>query len=115
MISLVFSLFTFSHTLALSLSLSLSLTLFSLSFSPLSLFFCLFSAADAYCLLDVYLMLSKDPKAFGLPEDLRSISSSQPAKSDQEKKLKHKNKQSTGQRVSQSVSQPNQNTQCTLL
>ncbi|KAL7847877.1 hypothetical protein AOLI_G00225950 [Acnodon oligacanthus] len=57
-----------------------------------------YAAADAYCLLDVYLMLSKDPKAFGLPEDLRSISSSQPAKSDQEKKFKDKKKQSTSQR-----------------
>uniref|UniRef100_A0AAR2L7A4 3'-5' exonuclease domain-containing protein n=1 Tax=Pygocentrus nattereri TaxID=42514 RepID=A0AAR2L7A4_PYGNA len=38
-----------------------------------------YAAADAYCLLDVYLTLSKDPKAFGLPEDLCSISSSQPS------------------------------------
>ncbi|XP_017563688.1 exonuclease mut-7 homolog isoform X1 [Pygocentrus nattereri] len=57
-----------------------------------------YAAADAYCLLDVYLTLSKDPKAFGLPEDLCSISSSQPAKSDQEKKFKDKKKQSTSPR-----------------
>ncbi|XP_058644996.1 exonuclease mut-7 homolog isoform X3 [Onychostoma macrolepis] len=53
-----------------------------------------YAATDAYCLLDVYLVLSRDPKAFGLPEDLRSIPSAQPAKSREEKKPKEKNKQS---------------------
>ncbi|KAI4886029.1 hypothetical protein NFI96_024196, partial [Prochilodus magdalenae] len=57
-----------------------------------------YAAADAYCLLDVYLTLSRDPKAFGLPEDLCSISSSQPSKSVQQKKPKDKTKQHTGQR-----------------
>lgn len=37
--------------------------------------------ADAYCLLDVYSALSSNPAYFGLPADLRSISSSQPEKS----------------------------------
>uniref|UniRef100_A0A8C1AG90 Exonuclease 3'-5' domain containing 3 n=1 Tax=Cyprinus carpio carpio TaxID=630221 RepID=A0A8C1AG90_CYPCA len=53
-----------------------------------------YAATDAYCLLDVYLVLSRDSKAFGLPEDLRSIPSVQQAKSREEKKPKEKNKQS---------------------
>uniref|UniRef100_A0A8C1L352 Exonuclease 3'-5' domain containing 3 n=1 Tax=Cyprinus carpio TaxID=7962 RepID=A0A8C1L352_CYPCA len=53
-----------------------------------------YAATDAYCLLDVYLVLSRDSKAFGLPEDLRSIPSVQQAKSRKEKKPKEKNKQS---------------------
>ncbi|XP_066507568.1 exonuclease mut-7 homolog isoform X2 [Hoplias malabaricus] len=60
-----------------------------------------YAAVDAYCLLDVYLTLSKDPSAFGLPDDLRSISSAQPVKSEQ-KKTKDKRKQATGQRAGQS-------------
>ncbi|KAL1266933.1 hypothetical protein QQF64_002608 [Cirrhinus molitorella] len=53
-----------------------------------------YAATDAFCLVDVYLILSRDPKAFGLPEDLRSIPSAQPAKSREEKKPKEKSKQS---------------------
>ncbi|KAK3550447.1 hypothetical protein QTP86_025727 [Hemibagrus guttatus] len=41
-----------------------------------------YAAIDAYCLLDVYLTLSSDPKAFGLPDDLRSIKPSSSTKSD---------------------------------
>ncbi|XP_052464772.1 exonuclease mut-7 homolog [Carassius gibelio] len=52
-----------------------------------------YAATDAYCLLDVYLVLSRDPKAFGLPEDLRCIPSAQQAKSREEKKPKEKKKQ----------------------
>uniref|UniRef100_A0A671MKG0 Exonuclease mut-7 homolog n=1 Tax=Sinocyclocheilus anshuiensis TaxID=1608454 RepID=A0A671MKG0_9TELE len=63
-----------------------------------------YAVTDAYCLLDVYLVLSRDPKAFGLPEDLRSIPSAQPAKSREEKKLKEKNKQSKRREVSPLVS-----------
>lgn len=47
-------------------------------------------AADAYCLLDVYLTLSKDLKSYGLPEDLRTIPSTQTSKSREEKKPKDK-------------------------
>lgn len=71
--------------------------------SPI-LFLYLFSAADAYCLLDVYLVLSRDPKAFGLPEDLCSIPS-QPARKREEKKPKEKNKQSKRREVSSLVCQ----------
>nr|XP_003199355.2 exonuclease mut-7 homolog [Danio rerio]XP_021334948.1 exonuclease mut-7 homolog [Danio rerio] len=49
-----------------------------------------YAAADAYCLLDIYLILSRDPKAFGLPEDLRSIPTAQKPKSQEEKKPKDK-------------------------
>ncbi|XP_030625113.1 exonuclease mut-7 homolog [Chanos chanos] len=52
-----------------------------------------YAAADAYCLLDVYFALSQDPTRFGLPEDLRSVKSSQPAKNREEKKPKDKIKQ----------------------
>nr|XP_055064901.1 exonuclease mut-7 homolog [Misgurnus anguillicaudatus]XP_055064902.1 exonuclease mut-7 homolog [Misgurnus anguillicaudatus]XP_055064903.1 exonuclease mut-7 homolog [Misgurnus anguillicaudatus] len=52
-----------------------------------------YAAADAYCLLDVYLTLSQDPKAYGLPDDLRTILSTQPSKSREEKKPKDKSKQ----------------------
>lgn len=45
--------------------------------------------ADAYCLLDVYSVLSSNQAYFGLPADLRSISSSQAEKS-AEKKQKEK-------------------------
>ncbi|GAA6080388.1 exonuclease mut-7 homolog, partial [Tachysurus ichikawai] len=47
-----------------------------------------YAAIDAYCLLDVYLTLSADPKAFGLPDDFHSINLL--AKSDSEKKSKEK-------------------------
>lgn len=47
-------------------------------------------AADAYCLLDVYLTLSKDPKGYGLQEDFRTIPSTQTSKSRKERKPKDK-------------------------
>lgn len=45
--------------------------------------------ADAYCLLDVYSVLSGNPAHFGLPADLRSISTGQSEKS-RDKKQKEK-------------------------
>ncbi|XP_054896202.1 exonuclease mut-7 homolog [Poeciliopsis prolifica] len=36
-----------------------------------------YAVADAYCLLDVYSALSRNPASFGLPADLRSITSGQ--------------------------------------
>ncbi|XP_031133903.1 exonuclease mut-7 homolog isoform X1 [Sander lucioperca] len=49
-----------------------------------------YAVADAYCLLDVYSVLSRNPAYFGLPADLRSISSSQSEKSaDNKQKEKH--------------------------
>ncbi|XP_048030390.1 exonuclease mut-7 homolog [Megalobrama amblycephala] len=65
-----------------------------------------YAAADAYCLLDVYLVLSRDPKAFGLPEDLCSIPSAQPAKNREEKKSKEKNKQSKRREARQKAIEP---------
>lgn len=62
-------------------------------------------AADAYCLLDIYLILSRDPKAFGLPEDLRSIPAAQKPKSQEEKKPKEK-KQFKRREVSLRVCEP---------
>uniref|UniRef100_A0A4W4FBT1 3'-5' exonuclease domain-containing protein n=1 Tax=Electrophorus electricus TaxID=8005 RepID=A0A4W4FBT1_ELEEL len=47
-----------------------------------------YAAVDAYCLLDVYLTLSLNPTAFGLPEDLRTIRPSPPTKSVPEKRAK---------------------------
>nr|XP_019937305.1 PREDICTED: exonuclease mut-7 homolog [Paralichthys olivaceus] len=55
-----------------------------------------YAVADAYCLLDVYSVLSRNPARFGLPADLRSISSSQSEKSGdktQKKKLAKQKKQ----------------------
>lgn len=49
------------------------------------LFLNLLVVADAYCLLDVYSVLSRNPANFGLPADLRSISSSQAEKSGNQK------------------------------
>ncbi|XP_034168728.2 exonuclease mut-7 homolog [Pangasianodon hypophthalmus] len=60
-----------------------------------------YAAIDAYCLVDVYLTLSADPKAFGLPDDLLSIKPSPSTKSDSDKKAKEKRKQ-TGRRGRQS-------------
>ncbi|KAM3600282.1 uncharacterized protein V6R79_020819 [Siganus canaliculatus] len=40
-----------------------------------------YAVADAYCLLDVYSAISSDPAHFGLPADLRSLSSCHPEKS----------------------------------
>ncbi|KAM6902121.1 exonuclease mut-7 homolog [Xenentodon cancila] len=48
-----------------------------------------YAVADAYCLLDVYSVLSSNPAHFGLPADLRSISSSQSEMS-RDKKQKEK-------------------------
>ncbi|XP_027018201.1 exonuclease mut-7 homolog [Tachysurus fulvidraco] len=59
-----------------------------------------YAAIDAYCLLDVYLSLSADPKAFGLPDDLHSFHLL--AKSDSEKK--NKEKKQRDQRTRQSDS-----------
>lgn len=67
--------------------------LFPLSLSLL--FPNLFLVADAYCLLDVYSVLSDNPAYFGLPADLRSISSGKSEKSDK----KHKEKQAHGKEV----------------
>ncbi|KAF4107973.1 exonuclease mut-7 homolog isoform X1 [Onychostoma macrolepis] len=71
-----------------------------------------YAATDAYCLLDVYLVLSRDPKAFGLPEDLRSIPSAQPAKSREEKKPKEKNKQSKRREARQKANEPHSMDDC---
>lgn len=43
---------------------------------------------DAFCLLDVYSVLSSNPAHFGLPADLNSISSSQSEKSGDKKQKK---------------------------
>ncbi|KAI2659986.1 hypothetical protein H4Q32_022569 [Labeo rohita] len=71
-----------------------------------------YAATDAYCLLDVYLVLSRDPKAFGLPEDLRSIPSAQPAKSREEKKPKEKSKQSKRREAQQKANVPHSVEDC---
>ncbi|KAG9263260.1 hypothetical protein AMEX_G23275 [Astyanax mexicanus] len=65
-----------------------------------------YAAADAYCLLDVYLTLSHNPKAFGLPEDLQSIPSSQGAKSRQEKKHREKSRKSSDPQTRKKVQTP---------
>ncbi|XP_051971431.1 exonuclease mut-7 homolog isoform X2 [Xyrauchen texanus] len=64
-----------------------------------------YAATDAFCLLDVYLTLSQDPRAYGLPEDIRSIPSAQQAKSRQEKKPKDKSKQSKRREARQKVNE----------
>lgn len=63
---------------------------------PLCRFLNLLLVADAYCLLDVYSVLSSNPAYFGLPADLRSISSSQSTKS-RDKKQKEKQAKQTKQ------------------
>ncbi|KAK7120216.1 hypothetical protein R3I94_020278 [Phoxinus phoxinus] len=65
-----------------------------------------YAAADAFCLLNVYLVLSRDPKAYGLPEDLCSIPSAQLAKSREGKKSKEKNKQSKRRETRQKANEP---------
>uniref|UniRef100_A0A1A8B9M7 Exonuclease 3'-5' domain containing 3 n=1 Tax=Nothobranchius kadleci TaxID=1051664 RepID=A0A1A8B9M7_NOTKA len=55
-----------------------------------------YAVADAYCLLDVYSVLSSNPKCFGLPADLRSVSSGQSTMS-KEKKQKEKQGKMTKQ------------------
>ncbi|TRY74118.1 hypothetical protein DNTS_026667 [Danionella cerebrum] len=60
-----------------------------------------YAAADVYCLLEVYLILSRDPKEFGLPEDLLSIQAAQKPKRPDEKKSKEKSKRSKGKETLQ--------------
>lgn len=69
---------------------------------PLSHFLTSFLVADAYCLLDLYSALSSNPARFGLPADLRSISSSQSEKSadkTQKGKQTKQKKQTLGKEV----------------
>lgn len=76
-------------------------------FTPYSSFFLSFLntllAADAYCLLDVYSVLSKNPEHFGLPADLWSISSSQSEKSVKKKKGKQSQAEQTGEVLQREV------------
>lgn len=65
-----------------------------------------YAVADAYCLLDVYNILSSRPAEFGLPADLQSISASQTEKV---KEKKQKNKQDSSKEEchrAQKVSSP---------
>uniref|UniRef100_A0A672IZZ3 Exonuclease 3'-5' domain containing 3 n=2 Tax=Salarias fasciatus TaxID=181472 RepID=A0A672IZZ3_SALFA len=55
-----------------------------------------YAVADAYCLLDVYSVLSSKPEQFGLPADLHSISSSQ-SEASADKKRKEKQGKPTNQ------------------
>ncbi|XP_019128013.2 exonuclease mut-7 homolog [Larimichthys crocea] len=74
-----------------------------------------YAVADAYCLLDVYSVLSSNPAYFGLPADLRSISSGQSEKSGDKK---HKEKQTHGREEcqgAQRVSPPRSDTEKGLL
>ncbi|XP_068430228.1 exonuclease mut-7 homolog isoform X2 [Clinocottus analis] len=74
-----------------------------------------YAVADAYCLLDVYSALSSNPAYFGLPADLRSISSSQ---SENRGTKKQKDKQAHGKQEcqgAQRVSPPSSNTEKGLL
>ncbi|CAJ1070878.1 exonuclease mut-7 homolog [Xyrichtys novacula] len=52
-----------------------------------------YAVADACCLLDLYSVLSSNPASFGLPADLRSISSSPPEKNTEKKKKEKQAKQ----------------------
>ncbi|KAF5890396.1 exonuclease mut-7, partial [Clarias magur] len=61
-----------------------------------------YAAIDAYCLVDVYLSLSADSKAFGLPDDLHSIKPSSSTKSVSDKNTKEKRKQ-TGRRAQSAI------------
>uniref|UniRef100_A0A8C8HGS8 3'-5' exonuclease domain-containing protein n=1 Tax=Oncorhynchus tshawytscha TaxID=74940 RepID=A0A8C8HGS8_ONCTS len=65
-----------------------------------------YAAVDAYCLLDVYSALSRDPASFGLPQDLCSISSLQTEKSKEEKKRKEEKKKQARRRGAHQVSDP---------
>lgn len=58
---------------------------------------------DAYCLLDVYSVLSGNPARFGLPADLSSVSSSKP-QTNSDKKQKEKQKKKTKEGFDQKVS-----------
>ncbi|XP_074474181.1 exonuclease mut-7 homolog [Sebastes fasciatus] len=73
-----------------------------------------YAVADAYCLLDVYSVLSDNPAYFGLPADLRSISSGKSEKSDkkQKEKLAHGKEECQG---AQRVSPPRSDTEKGLL
>lgn len=53
-----------------------------------------YAVSDAYCLLDVYSVLSSNPGQYGLPPDLHSISSSQ-SEITSEKKRKEKQSKAT--------------------
>ncbi|XP_015236544.1 PREDICTED: exonuclease mut-7 homolog [Cyprinodon variegatus] len=55
-----------------------------------------YAVADAYCLLDVFSTLSSDPASFGLPADLRSITSGQ-SETRKDKKQKEKKGKKTEQ------------------
>ncbi|XP_026195532.1 exonuclease mut-7 homolog isoform X2 [Anabas testudineus] len=81
-----------------------------------------YAVADAYCLLDVYSVLSRNPAYFGLPADLRSISSSHSEKSGDKKKEKpsqaKQSKQALGREEcqgAQRVSPPHPDTEKGLL
>ncbi|XP_026152759.1 exonuclease mut-7 homolog [Mastacembelus armatus] len=79
-----------------------------------------YAVADAYCLLDVYAVLSRNPADFGLPADLRSISSSQSESSRDKKNKKQtkKAKQALGKEECQGdqrVSPPHSDTKKGLL
>ncbi|KAM9307243.1 exonuclease mut-7 homolog [Pholidichthys leucotaenia] len=54
-----------------------------------------YAVADAYCLLDVFSILSSDPASFGLPADLRSISTGQSDKSKDRKQKDKRDKQTS--------------------
>lgn len=74
-----------------------------------------YAVADAYCLLDVYYVLSSRPADYGLPADLRTVSSSQPEKG---KDKKQKNKQAESKEEchgAQRVSSPSPDTEKGLL
>ncbi|XP_037548574.1 exonuclease mut-7 homolog [Nematolebias whitei] len=80
-----------------------------------------YAAADAYCLLDVYSVLSSNPACFGLPADLHSISSKQ-SKTIKDKKQKEKQGKKTKQTLgkeecqgAQKVSPPRSDTEKGLL
>lgn len=53
-----------------------------------------YAVADAYCLLDVYSVLSSNPADFGLPADLLSVSSSQSETSTDKKRKERQSKAS---------------------
>ncbi|XP_035638942.1 exonuclease mut-7 homolog isoform X2 [Oncorhynchus keta] len=65
-----------------------------------------YAAVDAYCLLDVYSALSRDPASFGLPQDLCSISSLQTERSKEEKKRKEEKKKQARRRGAHQESDP---------